>query len=179
MYFCRAFTSVTLAGFQNFDCNKSRSCTILLTQNTGVNTMSHFATIHGGSALPGQSGMTSIPEAPIFRDIVNLLWRDPILAATVSRRSRGWKRQIAQMLQLPTTMIESVLSPERYSHLLTVIHDNPAGEVPTVVASNISDTRSTHGSCLHGTGTCASCLHQTGTCGTCAACVSFDVDSLL
>jgi hypothetical protein len=152
---------------------------IFLTSMFSEDLMNHGATITMNSGTLNQSNVSHNQDNQIFTSIVNLAWRDPILAASITRKSRGWKHQIAKNLQLQDKKIESVLSPERYAHLLTIVHDNPAGDVPSVIASDLADTRSTHGSCLHGTGTCASCLHQTGTCGTCAACVSYDVDSLL
>jgi hypothetical protein len=141
--------------------------------------MTKFAEMQSISITFHQAAVFSADEAIVFSAVVNAVWRDPYLADKVANKSRGWKRELADTLSLSVSDISSALPPSRYSDLLSLVRDNPAGDAPSVTSHDILASRSTHGSCLHGTGTCGSCLHQTGTCNTCAACISVDAQYVL
>jgi len=104
---------------------------------------------------------------------LEFLWGDACSAELVVGKRRGWVRHLASGIHADPTALQRAIKALGHEAFQNLVIHSPAGQAPEVVAAE-QLMASTHGSCLHGTGTCGSCLHQTGTCNTCAACIGPD-----
>jgi hypothetical protein len=126
------------------------------------------------SSPPARAGCFIDSEnQQIVARAVEFLWGNARTAELVVAKRKGWLAHVALEIDVDPAALRRAIDAQGRDEFRNIVASSPAGDSPLVVEAEVV-MASTHGSCLHQTGTCASCLHQTGTCGTCAACISPD-----
>jgi hypothetical protein len=126
------------------------------------------------SSPPAQAGrFIDSGNRQLVARAVEFLWANARCAELVAAKRNGWIGHIALEIGADPVTLRRAIDALGRDEFRNIVASSPAGDSPLVVEAEVL-MASTHGSCLHQTGTCASCLHQTGTCGTCAACIGPD-----